>query len=89
MAKGGGTLPLRAVAKQKAFSTTVGGPQDHEDSVEKHLHERSAELQIPRLRCAPVGMTKGSVVLPLRAVAEGGGQGYATALQEEETKRVN
>jgi len=32
--------------------------------VKKHFHERSAELQIPPLRFAPVGMTKGRVVLP-------------------------
>jgi hypothetical protein len=34
-------------------------------SVEKHSQEGSAELQIPPLRYAPVGMTKGRVVLPL------------------------
>ena len=32
----------------------------------KHFQERSAELQIPPLRCAPVGMTKGRVGLPFR-----------------------
>jgi hypothetical protein len=31
--------------------------------VEKHLQARSAELQIPPLRYAPVGMTKGRVAL--------------------------
>jgi hypothetical protein len=30
---------------------------------EKHFQERSAELQIPPLRYAPVGMTKGGVAL--------------------------
>jgi hypothetical protein len=34
--------------------------------VEKHSHERSAELQIPPLRYASVGMTKGRVALPLK-----------------------
>jgi hypothetical protein len=28
----------------------LGGPQAHDSSVEKHFHERAAELQIPRLR---------------------------------------
>ena len=46
-------------------------------SVEKHLHERSAELQIPPLRCASVGMTKGRGALSLRVVA---GQKGAEAL---------
>jgi hypothetical protein len=36
------------------------------NSVEKHFQERSAELQIPPLRYAPVGMTKGRVALPFR-----------------------
>jgi hypothetical protein len=34
-------------------------------SVEKHFQDGSAELQIPPLRFAPVGMTKGRVALPL------------------------
>jgi hypothetical protein len=34
--------------------------------VEKHFQERSAELQIPPLRYAPVGMTKGRAALPFR-----------------------
>jgi hypothetical protein len=34
--------------------------------VEKHSHEGSAELQIPPLRYAPVGMTKGRVALPFK-----------------------
>jgi hypothetical protein len=33
---------------------------------EKHFQEWSAELQIPPLRFAPVGMTKGRVALPFR-----------------------
>jgi hypothetical protein len=33
-------------------------------AVDKRFQERSAELQIPPLRYASVGMTKGSVVLP-------------------------
>jgi hypothetical protein len=32
----------------------------------KHFHERSAELQIPPLRYASVGMTKGRAALPFR-----------------------
>jgi hypothetical protein len=34
-------------------------------SLEKHSQEGSAELQIPPLRYAPVGMTKGRVAPPL------------------------
>jgi hypothetical protein len=33
---------------------------------EKHFQEMSAELQIPPLRYATVGMTKGRVTLPFR-----------------------
>jgi hypothetical protein len=33
---------------------------------EKHFQERSAELQIPPLRYAPVGMTKERVALPFK-----------------------
>jgi len=36
---------------------------------EKHLHERAAELLIPPLRFASVGMTKGRVALSFVAVA--------------------
>jgi hypothetical protein len=38
-------------------------------SVEKHFQERSAELQIPPLRFASVGMTKGRAKRPWRVVA--------------------
>jgi hypothetical protein len=38
-------------------------------SVEKHFQERSAELQIPPLRCASVGMTKERATPPRTAVA--------------------
>jgi hypothetical protein len=34
--------------------------------IDKHFQEGPAELQIPPLRYAPVGMTKGRVVLPFR-----------------------
>jgi hypothetical protein len=37
--------------------------------VEKHFQERSAKLQIPPLRYAPVGMTKGRVALPFKSDA--------------------
>ena len=55
----------------RAFTVEGGtaGPCAALRSVEKHLHERSAELQIPPLRCAPVGMTKGRGALPLRVAA--------------------
>ena len=33
-------------------------------SVEKHFQERSVELQIPPLRFASVGMTKGRATVP-------------------------
>jgi hypothetical protein len=33
--------------------------------VEKHFQQRSAELQIPPLRYAPVGMTKGRAAPPI------------------------
>ena len=46
-------------------------PQIWIHSLEKHFQERSAELQIPRLRFASLGMTKGSVALPLTVVAGG------------------
>jgi hypothetical protein len=36
----------------------------------KHFHGRSAELQIPPLRYASVGMTKGRMALPFRSEAE-------------------
>jgi hypothetical protein len=36
----------------------------------KHFQERSVELQIPPLRYASVGMTKGRVALPFRSDAE-------------------
>jgi hypothetical protein len=39
-------------------------------SLEKHFQERAAEPQVPPLRCAPVGMTRGSAVLPGTVVAE-------------------
>jgi hypothetical protein len=42
----------------------------HTSSVEKHFQERAAEPQVPPLRCAPVGMTRGSAVLPGTVVAE-------------------
>jgi hypothetical protein len=39
--------------------------------VEKHFQEGSAELQIPPLRYASVGMTKGRVALPFKfAIAD-------------------
>jgi hypothetical protein len=34
--------------------------------VEKHSQRTAAELQIPPLRCAPVGMTKGRAALPFK-----------------------
>jgi len=37
---------------------------DGKAEVEKHFQEWSVELQIPPLRFAPVGMTKGRVTLP-------------------------
>ena len=39
------------------FFILLDGPKAHEPSVEKHFHEGSAELQIPPLRYASVGMT--------------------------------
>jgi hypothetical protein len=55
MTKGRGALRWKVVAGQKG---------------EKHFQERSAELQIPPLRFAPVGMTKGRAALPFRFEAE-------------------
>jgi hypothetical protein len=37
----------------------LGGPQAHDFSVEKHSQGGTAEPQVPPLRCAPVGMTRG------------------------------
>jgi hypothetical protein len=37
-------------AARQLISIALGGPQDHDSSVEKHFQEWSAELQIPRLR---------------------------------------
>ena len=41
---------------------------------EKHFQETSAELQIPPLRYASVGMTKGRAAIPLRLDARDDGQ---------------
>jgi hypothetical protein len=48
-------------------------------SVEKHFQEGTAEPQVPPLRCAPVGMTRGEMVLAERVVD---GQGEVVAEQE-------
>jgi hypothetical protein len=53
-----------ASRKQKPFFITLGGPKAHDSSVEKHFQERSAGPQVPPLRCAPVGMTKGRRAVP-------------------------
>jgi hypothetical protein len=45
------------------------GRDDSSLAEEKHFQEWPAGLQIPPLRCASVGMTKGRAVLSLRAVA--------------------
>ena len=70
MTKGRVVLPGRVVAEQKLFFITLGGLTAHDSSVEKHFHDETAEPQAPPLRFAPVGMTKGRVVLPGRVVAE-------------------
>ena len=57
--KGEGDGSIKSRCWTEAFFITLGGPQAHDYSVEKHFHERSAELQIPPLRFASVGMTKG------------------------------
>jgi hypothetical protein len=52
-----------------------GGERVNADSsvwcgcAEKHFQERFAELQIPPLRYAPVGMTKETATLPSKVVA--------------------
>jgi hypothetical protein len=48
-----------ASRKQEPFFITLGGPKAHDSSVEKHSQESAAEPQVPPLRCAPVGMTRG------------------------------
>jgi hypothetical protein len=72
MTKGRGTLPGRVVAEQEPFFITLGGPKDHDSSVEKHFQVGTAEPQISPLRCAPVEMTKGRGTLPLRIVSRMG-----------------
>jgi len=56
--------------------------------VEKHFHERSAELQIPPLRYASVGMTKLEVALPLGTCDLGWEQPIHCAPELECRKRV-
>jgi hypothetical protein len=53
-------MPLRLVKDKERVAALRCG------SVEKHFHKRSAELQIPPLRYASVGMTKGRATLPFR-----------------------
>jgi hypothetical protein len=40
MTKGRAVLPATVVAEQDAFFITMGGPQSHDSSVEKHFQER-------------------------------------------------
>ena len=70
MTKGRAVLPSTVVAEQEPFFITLGGPKAHDSSVEKHFQGGTAEPQIPPLRYASVGMTKGRAELPGRVVAE-------------------
>ena len=67
--KGEGAASIEC-AEQDPFFITLGGPLAHDSSVEKHFQERTVEPQISPLRCAPVEMTKGRMVLPGTIVAE-------------------
>jgi hypothetical protein len=63
-------VDLRLVAAQDAF--LIISQNFHPSSFEegekfKHFQYGPAELQIPPLRFAPVGMTKGRATLPLRS----------------------
>jgi hypothetical protein len=55
MTKGRVVPPSTVVAEQEPFFITLGGPNAHDSSVEKHFQERAAEPQVPPLRFAPVG----------------------------------
>ena len=47
--KGEGNGSIKSGCGTEAFFITLGGPQAHGFSVEKHFHEGSAEPQIPPL----------------------------------------
>jgi hypothetical protein len=51
MTKGRGALPEREVAGQKAFFITLGGPQGHEYSVEKHFPQGLKPTVLPPPIC--------------------------------------
>jgi hypothetical protein len=59
-----------AAAVPSRFFITFDGPQAHVNSVEKHIHYRSVKPQIPPLRFASVGMTKGRATVPWRVADE-------------------
>jgi hypothetical protein len=63
-------LFLGAAAVPSRFFITFDGPQAHVNSVEKHIHYRSVKPQIPPLRFASVGMTKGRATVPWRVADE-------------------
>ena len=48
--KGKGNGSIESSCWTEAFFITLGGPQAHDNSVEKHLQEGSAEPQVPPLR---------------------------------------
>ena len=48
--KGEGDGSIKSGCWTEVFFITLGGPQAHDSSVEKHFQERSAEPQIPPLR---------------------------------------
>jgi hypothetical protein len=48
--KGEGGASVESGCGSEGVFVTLGGPQGHDNSVEKHFQEWSAELQIPRLR---------------------------------------
>ena len=71
MTKGRAVPPSTVVVEQEPFFITLGGPKAHDSSVEKHFQERAAEPQVPPLRCAPVGMTRGEGWLRLEWLRDG------------------
>jgi hypothetical protein len=61
--------PGRVVAERGLFFVTLGGPKALIPLSKNTSKKGAPEPQVPPLRCAPVGMTRGEVALPERDVA--------------------
>jgi hypothetical protein len=56
--KGKGNGSIESGCWTEAFFIALGGPQGHDNSVEKHLQEGGVNTEISPLRFAPVEMTR-------------------------------